>query len=605
MATLTRLEVWTSYQCDSGTRQAVLALQDCASLSSTERVTREDTLSLVVPKASSAASSLALGRVLRLVYDDATFEEWRIHELMDQSGRDGGKYRISCRSVLYELRDLALIATTSSGVLATSQSYDGKTAQNVVDDLLNYLPAWWSAGTIAPTTPVSLSVTSDATPLRVLRELVTALNAAGDPCELDVVRNGTTGYTIDLPVTIGASAGTADIRTAKNILTSDRTRSRETMANRVYPRGASDASIEYAYWRVTSVSGSDVEIRQAETSAPAIVFDDQLNGLYLENDAGTRVLISDSVASTSKVTVSSAAGFTANEWCRVVADSSGTGITYISYPPAVSTKVGIVDGGEDGTTNIVDNPYMSRWPGSTSAPPTGWSNSGTAGATYSQNTNATYIRRGSYSLRAQFSTGGQLVTTSTQNLLTGRGTTYSAKIAIYKVDSGSVALRVKNQAGTVITSTTSSATGWVEYEATGMAVGAATGLYCEVGSVAGATECYIDSAQISVGATQGAWTLGSGPASLYRRGLVYLEANAYEPTTYNMTVADLTRWAPDDWPHDALTLGGSVRITDTELGITTTSRITELVRDHLVPTNTTLVLERTTRTLTTTLAAAA
>ncbi len=604
MAKLLRLEVWTKFQCDGGTRDAILALQDCNVLTGTERITREDVVSLSVPKASSAAASLALGRVIRFAYDDGSFTEWRIHELVDASGREGGIYRVSCRGMIYELRDLALIATTAAGVLSTSVSFDGKTATEIITTLLTYLPGWWAVGTIAPTTAVSLSVASDATPLLVLRELVTTLNAAGDACELDVRRNGTTGYYIDLPTSIGASAGVADVRTAKNILKSDRTRSRETMANRVYPRGSGGASIEYAYWRVTSAAGSDVEIRQAESSAPAILYDDQVNGLYLENDAGARTLISDSVAATSKVTVASIAGYTAGEWCRIVADSAGTGIAKIDYPGAVATKVQIVDGGEDGTTNIVDNPFMSRWPGSTSAPPTGWANSGVAGATYSRNSTSTYIRRGSYSLRAQFSTGGQLVTTNTQNILTGRGTTYSAKIAIYKVDANAVALRLKNQAGTVVASTTSTATGWVEYEATGVSIGAATGLYWEVGSLAGATECYIDSAQIAVGATQGPWTLGSGPAGLYRRGLVYLADNAFEPTRYTFDIADLQRVSPAEWPYEEVVLGGTVRITDTELGYTTTSRITEITRDFRDLAKTTLVLERTTRTLTTVLAAA-
>lgn len=605
MATLLRLEIWTAYQCDSGTREAVLARDECPTLTSTERVTREDTLTLLIPKASAAADSLSLGRVVRLVYDDGSFDEWRIHELVDQSGREGGRYRVTCRSVLYELRDLALIATTASGVLTTSVTYAGKTPSEIVTGLLTYLPGWWAAGTITPTLAVSVSVSADATPLRVLRELVKELNAAGAACELDVRRNGTTGYYIDIVTAIGSSAETADIRTAKNILTSDRTRSRETMANRVYPRGAGDASIEYAYWRVISVSGNDVELRQAETDAAALNFDDQLDGLYLENDAGTRVQITASVASTSTVTVTSSAGFTAGEWCRIVADASGTGILYVSYPGAVSTKVTIVEGAGDGTTNLCDNPYMSRWPGSTSAAPTGWTSSG--GGTFTQNTTATYIRRGTYSCRCQFGAGSQYLRTNTQTVLTGRGTTYSAKIALYRVAGPLLQVALYNQAGALIGSAVSvpATVGWHELEITGASVGAATGLYVQVISTGAATECYVDSAQITVGAAQAAWTLGSAPAALYRRALGYLDENAFDPTQYTLTVADLNRLSPTEWPYDALVLGASVRITDTELGITTTSRITEITRDYRNPARTTLVLERTTRTLTTVLAGAA
>ncbi len=603
MATLLRLEVWTTFECAGGTREAVLALQDCSAITGTERVTREDVVSLTVPKASSAASAFALGRVVRFAYNDASFTEWRIHELVDASGRDGGIYRVSCRGVAYELRDLALLATTSAGVLSTSVSYDGKTATEIVTALLSYLPAWWAAGIIAPRTAVSISVTSDATLLLVLRELVAALNAAGDPCELDIRRNGMTGYYIDLPTAIGASAGVADIRTAKNILKSDRTRSRETMANRIYPRGSGAASIEYAYWRVTSVSGSDIEIRQAESSAPAILYDDQLNGLYLENDAGTRTLITDSVAATSKVTVASAAGYTANAWCRLVADAAGAGLTNVDYPLATSTKVQILDGGEDGTTNIVDNPYMSRWPGSTSAPPTGWAS--ITGGTYTRNATATYVRRGTYSCRMQTTTAGHGLRTNTVNILPGRGTTYSAKITWYQV-TNQHRVQLKNQAGADLGNVVTGSAGWNEYEFTGIAIGAATGLYLQIVNWANvASEIYVDSAQITVGAAQLPWTLGSSPSALYRRALVYLSENAFEPTRYTFSVADLHRLSSVEWPYEALVLGASVRITDTELGITTTSRITEITRDFRDPTKTTLVLERTTRTLTTILAATA
>lgn len=603
MATLRRCEVWSAFACDSGTRQAILALQDCAALSSRERITREDTLNLTFPKASSAADALALGRVLRLSYDDESFDEWRIDEIVDQSGRDGGRYRVTCNGVVNELRDLALIATTASGVLTTSVSYDGKTATEIIDALLAYLPAWWARGTVTPTTAVSFSIAADATPLKVLRALVTQLNAAGDTCELTVRRNGTTGYYIDLPASIGLGADVADVRTAKNILTSDRTRSRETMVNRLYPRGSDGCSIEYAYWRVTSVSGSDVEVRQAETGAPAVVFDDQYVGLYLENDAGTRTLINDSVASTSVLTVASASGYSANEWCRIVADASGNGLTYVNYPPALSTKVAVIEDAADGTTNLVDNPYQSRWPGSTSAAPTGW---GSGGGTVSRNSNATYIRRGSYSTRMQGTAATHTLFTNTVNILPGRGTTYSAKLDLYKVSVGAgLTVALCNQAGTVITSvSTGTGTGWFSAEFTGINISTATGLFLRVSPPNAVTEWYVDSAQISVGAAQSPWTLGSAPASLARRALVYLADNAFDPTTYNLTVADLQRWAPTEWPYDAFALGATVNITDAELGIATSSRITEITRDYLNPLATTLVLERTTRTLTTRLAAA-
>lgn len=603
MAALVRCEVWTSYQCDSGTRQAVLPIPDLVEMSGTMRTTGEDTLTLTVPKASSAADALSLGRVIRLLYDDASFDEWRIHELRDQSGSQGGLYRLSCRTVLYELRDLAVIASIASGVLTTSVTYDGKTGTDVVDALLAYLPAWWSRGTIAPTTAVSFT-SNEATPLLVLRDLVKALISAGDPCELQVSRVGTTGYAIDLPVAIGSSQPDADVRTARNILTSERTRTRETMANRIYPRCSDGTGIEYAYFKVTAVSGTDITIRQAETDAAALVFDDQLNGLYLENDAGTRTLISDSVAITSTVTVASATGYAVGEWCRVCLDAAGSGMLKLDYPLAASPKVAIVDvASATGVTNIVANPYLSRWTGSTSAPPTGW-NSG--GGTVSRNADLTYIRRGSYSLRLQGVNASSTVFSDTVNILPGRGTTYCAMLDLYKVTVGAgLTIALCNQAGTAISSVSSgTGTGWYSAVFTGINISTATGLFLRVTPPNLTTEWYVDSAQITVGATQAAWTLGSGPADAWRRALTYLETYAFEPTGYTLSVADLNRWSPDEWPYDAFVLGARVNITDTELGITTSARIEEITRDYLQPLRTTLVLDRSTRTLTTVLSAA-
>lgn len=598
MTAFLRCEVWTAFVCDSGARVAIIGRPDIIRLTSTQRVTHEDSLSLVVALQSAAVDEIAIGRVLQLVYDDGSFEEWRIHQVDDRSGRNRGEFRVQCRSILYELRDAAVVTTTTGTSVAFGKTFDGVNAETVIDYLLTILPSWWDKGTITPTAIISFTV-ADASPLAVLRTLVTACGAAGSMCELDVRQNGTSGYYLDLVSEIGGTATGADIRTNKNILTSERSRSRETQVTRIYPTVSGTPAPSYVYWRVISISGTDVEIRQAETDAPAIAFDDQLNGLYLENDAGTKTLITASVASTSTVTVASATGYSVGEWCRVVADSSGTDLMALDVPGASPVKVGIYEAGGDLITNLCNNPFLSRWTGSTSAAPVGWT---VTTGTVSRNSNATYIRRGLYSMRLQYS-GGIVAQTATQNVVPGRGAIYSAKFTAY-VAVGGLGVSLRNQSGTVL-ATTTVGTGWQEIEFTNVNVGAATGLYlyCSYG-VAGA-DTYVDSAQITWGATQAAWTQGCNPSLAWTRANMQLADTASDPTTYTFTVADLATWSADDWPYDALTLGATVTITDTDLGITTTSRIQELQRDHLNPLATTVVLERQTRTLTTRLAAAA
>ena len=598
MATFVRCEVWTALACDSGARVAIIGRPDIIRLSSTQRLTHEDSLSLVVAIQSAAVDELAIGRVLQLVYDDGSFEEWRIHQLDDRSGRNRGEFRVQCRSMLFELRDAAVVTTTSGTTVTFGKQFDGVDADTVITFLLTLLPSWWAKGTVTPTAILSFAVT-DASPLGVLRTLVSACGAAGAPCELDIRRNGTTGYYIDVVTEIGSSASGADIRTGKNILASERSRSRETQVTRIYPTIGGTPAPSYVYWRVISISGTDIEIRQAETDAAAIAFDDQLNGLYLENDAGTKTLITDSVASTSKVTVASATGYSVGEWCRVVADSSGTDLMKLDLPNASPVKVGLFEAGGDLITNLLNNPFLSRWTGSSSAPPVGWQSSA---GTVSRNSNASFIRRGLYSMRLQYSAPGIIAQTDTQNVVPGRGAIYSAKFTAY-IATGGLSVSLRNQVGTILAST-SVGTGWQEIEFTNINVGAATGLYlyCSYGVAGG--DVYIDSAQITWGATQQSWTQGCNPSLAWTRANMELVDTSTDPTTYTFNVGDLYTWSPDDWPYEALTLGATVTITDSDLGITTTSRIQELQRDHLNPLATVVVLERQLRTLTTRLAAA-
>lgn len=598
MATLLRAEIWTSYQCDGGTREAFLPLQDLSALSSTERVTREDVLTFTVPKASEAAAALQCGRVLRLLYDDGDFQEWRIHELADAIGRDGGIYRGTCRSVLFELRNAALLTTTSGTVVTFGRQFDGIDASAIIDYLLTLLPGWWSRGTVTPSVVVSLAI-ADGSPLTVLRALVVACGAAGAPCELTVVRNSTVGYQISLPTRIGSAAPLPDIRTAKNILTAERQRSREDLVTVVYPTIAGAPALPYVYWRVIAVSGSDIELRAAESNAAAIAIDDQLVGSYLENDAGTKTQITDSVAATSTVTVASTAGYSVGEWCRVVADAAGVDFVRLTVPGA-DVKVGKFEAEGDLITNIVNNPFLSRWTGSASLPPVGWQSS--AGIV-SRNANPTYIRRGLYSMRLQYAAPGIIARTDTVNVVPGRGTTYSAKFTAY-VAAGTLGVWLYNQVGTNL-ATTSVGTGWHEIEFTGINVGAATGLYLYCSSGVGTADTYVDSAQITWGAAQSAWAQGSNPSLAWTRANMALVENSTIPTRFTLTVADLERWAPGDFPYDRLEIGAVLQITETELGITQTARILEITRDFKDSARTSLVLERQARTLTGSLARAA
>lgn len=606
MATLQRLEVWTDFQCNSGTRQAVLPLDHCMRVVTTERVEHDDSATIELSKDAAAAAYLALGYVIRFLFDDASFTEWRIRSMEDTS-KTARLVRLTLQPPLFDLNTGAAPITSTTGtVVSFDVEYKAMTPATILAALLAFCPSWWAAGTVTPTVPVS--IVADAwMPLQALRALVAAINAAGTACELHYRRNGTTGYYVDLVTAIGSSESTLDVRTAKNLLGTSRRQDRERYATEVVPvgTGSPKAHIGRAWWECTAKSGTTLTMAQPITGGPMLAFNDQLNtARYLVDDAGAYQQISASTAgATQQIVVASAANVTAGRWYRIANDSSGTEMVGLRKAAGTSGPIYVLSSSTlGGATNFVDNPAMRDWSG---ALPDGWTSS--AGGSYTKTTTAglwvyggqsCYVVNGT-AIAAQLhsSLAGSYIPTSwtgtitwsvwlrvdrygNASTLTFYGTYGSAGTSLnaspVSVTSASYAVDTWHRID-ISTTLTSTYTGFQKF-----GISARFNL---ADTAAQEAQVYIDSGQVTITVDSSApeFIEGSDPARLWALGNNWLTAYGTTPASYTCTFADLGQWDPTGFPHETVALGQTATVRDTDLDITTSGRVREVTRDWRNP----------------------
>lgn len=582
MPAFSRAEIWSDYQYAGGTRQAVLPREDCRVLTTTERVERDDEGTLELSKDAPAAEHLAIGRVVRLVYADASFDEWRVRQLQDSS-RTAAILRATLQSPLLELATgAAVITKTTSTVVSLDVEWKGLTATEIATEILTFCPSGWSLGTVDPTIPVNLTA-SAWMPLRALRELVAAVRAQGVDCELTHRRNGTTGYYVDLLTTIGASAGTIDVRSAKNLLSTTRTRDRDAYGTEVVPLGTGQATLARAYLEVTAKSGSTLTLQSPVTGGQVIAFDGQYDGLYLIDDANAKQLVSASGVD-QECDVASAANFTVGRWYRLARNSSGDEMVGIRKAPGTAGPVQIITSAQlDDTTNHFANPSQRTWTGASSAPPDGWTTSGTV--TLTRTTTTGLWVYGGKSCRVQAS-GGHLQSPTTNLYIPTWVThvTLSAWVYVTTASTGEVRFVVN---GSLVSSTTLASLGtgaWrrVDYSHSMSGLtGAVRAFYAYVGL--GVSDCYVDSVQLTLTNAARDFVEGSNPTRLLTFANKYLLAYSDTPVAYQIQFGDLQAWDPEGWSDDEVSLGMTASVRDVDLDITTSARVRELTRNHITP----------------------
>jgi hypothetical protein len=239
------------------------------------------------------AAQIRAGRVLTVVWSDGSFDEWRVGP--DVSGRgEGGLITVEGVPLwldLVERADSALGMGWVSDVSGRVRNFDYEITERTASSIFSaYVipncPSYVTLGTVDPTYVLpSLSV-SRLTPGGLALAVRDALRSVDISCEVQLRRNGTTDYKLDLVTQIGASGNTPVFHPSTSLKTLTRKSDPTLQATRVLVRGGGDpAGLPGVWgvsrWRVGAPSGTTIALTDRNGGASPIAFDNQFVGQYL------------------------------------------------------------------------------------------------------------------------------------------------------------------------------------------------------------------------------------------------------------------------------------------------------------------------------------
>lgn len=383
---LARVEVWNDYECALGLAGRLAVIPGI--VKATRKRVHQDigTLELLIPLDSPGANFLREERVIRTVYTDDGFDEWRIKEIDDVHTEDGLLLQVACVDPGQDLATKAVIERTEADGSAARQFEllsltPTEHLQATVLPALQFAGAgYWGIGTVEATAPVDL-VYDDSNPLEMLRRLAQQCGM-----EWRTRRVGTTGYVIDLLIQIGSTYNVAQVRVGANARGVKRHHSSTEQMTRGYPSGmgveSRNSTMARNRWQVTGINGLVVTLADPLGGEGPVAFDNQyvpwgpgVPPMALRVPGGAPTVISASVASAQTVTVASTAGLaqgTLVEFCLL----TGADLTFLDAPAEAATfgilARPIARPDIPGTVNLISNPAMRVWSGGASSPPDGW-----------------------------------------------------------------------------------------------------------------------------------------------------------------------------------------------------------------------------------------
>lgn len=228
----------------------------------------DETLTLTIPLSDRLAALVKRRQVVRLIFNDATFQEWLIEDVVTETGDGDSVIRLTCGSILMLLADATLmeqVDVTGRSVLAGS--YTGTLTQ-LWDNVL--LPIVQAAGItvvdrgqVDPTEVRTFTWAFGDTPLSLLRA-----SAGITKTELRLRRNGLTGYLVDWIYKINGSMAPVTVRARKNLRALRHTESAREQATILYGQGATDSggvnySLEGVLWQASAVNGGTMRVTLA------------------------------------------------------------------------------------------------------------------------------------------------------------------------------------------------------------------------------------------------------------------------------------------------------------------------------------------------------
>lgn len=598
-----RAELWSSTLGGSGGRVAVLT--PVVAVRTTHRLDgRVATSKAVVTlprswdQVGNVASTLYPRRVLRLYDTSGGFEEYRITNVDDSSGRDG-MTKITGIGVIYDLGDAGEVV---SELINNQVSYTvpaSGTVTSLLTTALTFGPSYITLGDVTSTAVVDVTW-STATPLSAAVAVADAASLK-DGVEYDLsLRQHGAGYYLDCNV-LNVSADAPDVRTGKNLASLLRGQMSRDMVNRVFPIGTNGQGIGDNWWKVTAVSANTyIDITDPSGGGHPLWYDDALNNYYVVDDAnGTHQITDSSIqgATTARLNMASTTSIAVGDWVRIALNSSRDEFAHLdntSSQAIFGVATGVVRPDVPGVTNWAKNPDYADWTG---ANPADWSVTGTSPTKI---TTAGLWLSGGQSARIN-GINRSLSQTRSIYMRAGESLTYTVRVRIAAFGGAGATLEFTiPQSGATDTyyldgtqSGLDTLDTWLTfsrtYQATSAGAKTCKALW-NMNASAGGIDIYVDSAAYTLTTSAADFVRHSGPTTLWLYGLQHLSNFSEAQTTYDMDLADLTRLDSERWPDDALMLGGTINVRDTDLSLTLTPRVVALERDELDRTDTKVTL---------------
>jgi hypothetical protein len=611
------VSVWTDVVSNSGTQESMfvapLAAKSVVGLDGTERLT------LTVDTTEAAWSDVDIGKVLRTEFTNSDWDEWRVVSYETQRAGDGVTAEIIAQGIRYDLRYRAGLAerVEANGFADLDFTLLGLTPSKWVDELLLFpdMPSYFAKGTVNPTTEQSISVGPEA-PLDLLMELEFLANRSDGGAELDIRRNGTTDYKIDLVTARGSTAEKAFLHGLKNL---QRVKHRTTAVRgtddgqitRAYPVGGGDEGFRITMgrnlWTVSATASTTIDLA-ADNLGDPIRYDDQLNNLYVVRPDGVKKQITDSTVTNQRLTLGASHGVVANDEIRIARNSAGDELTYLEHPTSLATYgqfSGVVERADFPNVNQLlgeDQAFLGGTYVSGVAP--GWNAIGSP--TLTEETSSQFVKHGTSSQK--------VVAADTEGIITDAITVapgtddpfLTAQIHILVTSlaaSTSVRFQLEDVTNTVEYPSDASSAGattelnkWIRLDiqpGVNFNAAATTSVKLKVWATGGAATFYVDAGQLSDRATPpNEFVNGRVSNALWHSANDALDEFNAPIDTLDVGVIDVDRVSDTDFVFSELVLGGTVIIVDEDLGLDLETRIVELRQNLLEPGDTQIALSK-------------
>lgn len=263
----------------------VLAVEDQESL--TFSYSRMDPTGTVRP----ITAQMKAGRVITLMKDDGSFDEWKVRIVQDGRGSNG-IVTVTCTSLWMDLVERAngsvgWVSDLPGPIRNYNYTLTLKTPTDIwTNNVLPACPSWVGAGTINPSVTIPTLSVSRMTPGALALAVRDYCRGVDVSCEVRLRRNGTTNYLLDLVTQVGAGSTTPLFHPSVSLVTLKRKVDATLEATRLLMKGANDPSglpgiLGRARWVVGTPSGNLLPLTDPNGGSGPVQFDSQWVGAYL------------------------------------------------------------------------------------------------------------------------------------------------------------------------------------------------------------------------------------------------------------------------------------------------------------------------------------